>query len=96
MVSRIQVAGLLAHCVPLGSLAKLSFSFCMQRVLAFLQMVDAPSTHPLPLSVLQPQAERAAQPHTMPPHTTTNIKRRLTPKSLLTTTNNLPAKLNIE
>jgi hypothetical protein len=27
--------------VLLGPLAKLSFSFCMQSVLAFLQMVDA-------------------------------------------------------
>jgi hypothetical protein len=42
MVSSIQVAQLLAHCVLIGSLAKLSFSFvCMQSVLAFLQMVDA-------------------------------------------------------
>jgi hypothetical protein len=40
MVSSIQVAGLLAHCLLLGSLAKLSFSFCMWSVLAFLQMVD--------------------------------------------------------
>ncbi len=41
MVSSIQVARLLAHCVLLGSLAKLSFSFCMWNVLEFLQMVDA-------------------------------------------------------
>jgi hypothetical protein len=41
MVSSIQVAHLLAHCVLLSSLAKLSFSFRMQSVLAFLQMVDA-------------------------------------------------------
>jgi hypothetical protein len=41
MVSSIQVARLLAHCVLLGSLAKLSFSFCMRSVLAFRQMIDA-------------------------------------------------------
>jgi hypothetical protein len=41
MVSNIQVAHLLAYCVIIGSLAKLSFSFCMWNVLAFLQMVDA-------------------------------------------------------
>ncbi len=41
MVSSIQVARLLAHCVLIGSLAELLFSFCMQSVLAFLQMVDA-------------------------------------------------------
>jgi hypothetical protein len=41
MVSSIQVAHLLAQCVFLGSLATLSFSFCMQSMLAFLQMVDA-------------------------------------------------------
>jgi hypothetical protein len=41
MVSSIQVACLLAHCVPIGSLAELLFSFRMQSVLAFLQMVDA-------------------------------------------------------
>jgi hypothetical protein len=41
MVPSIQVAHLLAHCVLLGSLAKLSFSFCTLSVLAFLQMVDA-------------------------------------------------------
>jgi hypothetical protein len=41
MVSSIQVTRLLVHCVLLGSLAKLSLSFCMQSVLAFLQMVDA-------------------------------------------------------
>ena len=40
MVSSIQVAHLLAHCVLIGSLAELSFSFCMQSVLAFLHMVD--------------------------------------------------------
>jgi hypothetical protein len=40
-VSRIQVARLLAHCVLIGSLVELLFSFCMQSVLAFLQMVDA-------------------------------------------------------
>ncbi len=40
MVSSIQVAGLLAHCVLLGSLAKLLFIFLMRSVLAFLQMVD--------------------------------------------------------
>jgi hypothetical protein len=40
MVSSIQVAHLLAHCVLIGSLAELLFSFCMQSVLAFLQMVD--------------------------------------------------------
>jgi hypothetical protein len=41
MVSSIQVARLLAHCVLFGSLADLLCSFCMQSVLAFLQMVDA-------------------------------------------------------
>jgi hypothetical protein len=41
MVPRIQVAHLLAHCVLIGSLAELLFSFCMRSVLAFLQMVDA-------------------------------------------------------
>jgi hypothetical protein len=37
----IRVARLLAHCVLVGSLAELLFSFCMRSVLAFLQMVDA-------------------------------------------------------
>ncbi len=41
MVPSIRVAHLLAHCVLIGSLAELLFSFCMQNVLAFLQMVDA-------------------------------------------------------
>jgi hypothetical protein len=41
MVPSIQVAGLLAYCVLIGSLAELLFSFCMQNVLALLQMVDA-------------------------------------------------------
>jgi hypothetical protein len=41
MVSSIRVACLLAHCVLIGSLAKLLFSFCMQSVLGFFQMVDA-------------------------------------------------------
>jgi hypothetical protein len=41
MVPSIQVARLLAHCVLIGSLAELLFSFCMQSVLAFMQMVDA-------------------------------------------------------
>ncbi len=41
MVSSIQVACLLAHCVLIGSLAELLFSLCMQSVLAFLQMVNA-------------------------------------------------------
>ncbi len=41
MVPSIQVTRLLAHCVLIGSLAELLFSFCMQSVLAFLQMVDA-------------------------------------------------------
>jgi hypothetical protein len=41
MVSSIRVARLLAHCVPIGSLAELLFSFCMRSVQAFLQMVDA-------------------------------------------------------
>jgi hypothetical protein len=40
MVSSIQVAHLLAHCVLIGFLAELLFSFCMQSMLAFLQMVD--------------------------------------------------------
>jgi hypothetical protein len=37
----IQVARLLAHCVHVGSLAELLFSFCMWSMLKFLQMVDA-------------------------------------------------------
>jgi hypothetical protein len=41
MVSSIQVAHLLAHCVLIGSLSELLFGFCMWSVLAFLQMVDA-------------------------------------------------------
>jgi hypothetical protein len=41
MVSSIQVAHLLVHCVLIGSLAELLFSFRMRSVLAFLQMVDA-------------------------------------------------------
>jgi hypothetical protein len=41
MVPSIQVAHLLVHCVLIGSLAELLFSFCMQSVLAFLQMIDA-------------------------------------------------------
>jgi hypothetical protein len=41
MVSSIQVARLLAHCVLIASLAELLFSFHMRSVLAFLQMVDA-------------------------------------------------------
>ena len=41
MVPSIQVAHLLVHCVFIGSLAELLFSFCMWSVLAFLQMVDA-------------------------------------------------------
>ncbi len=41
MVSSIRVADLIALCVLLGSLAKLSFSFCMRSVLMVLQMVDA-------------------------------------------------------
>ncbi len=41
MVPSIQAACLLAHCVLIGSLAELLFSFCMRSVLAFLQMVDA-------------------------------------------------------
>ncbi len=41
LVSSIQVANLLVHCVLIGSLAKPSFSFRMRSVLAFLQMVDA-------------------------------------------------------
>ena len=40
MVPSIQVACLLARCVPIDSLAELSFSFCMRSMLAFLQMVD--------------------------------------------------------
>ncbi len=40
MVSSIQVAGLLVHCVLIRSLAELLFSFRMRSVLAFLQMVD--------------------------------------------------------
>ncbi len=41
MVPSIQVACLLVHCVLIGSLAELLFSFRMWSVLAFLQMVDA-------------------------------------------------------
>ncbi len=41
MVSSIQVARLVAHCVLIDSLAELLFSFCMWSVLTFLQMVDA-------------------------------------------------------
>jgi hypothetical protein len=41
MVSSIGVAHLLVHCVLIGSLAELLFSFRMWSVLAFLQMVDA-------------------------------------------------------
>ncbi len=43
MVSSIQVARLLVHCVLIGSLAELYsvFSYRMRSVLAFLQMVDA-------------------------------------------------------
>ena len=41
MVPSIRVAHLLVHCVLIGSLAELLFSFCMWSVLAFLQMVDA-------------------------------------------------------
>jgi hypothetical protein len=35
MVPSIRVAHLLAHCVLIGSLAELLFSFCMRSVLAF-------------------------------------------------------------
>ncbi len=41
MVPSIQVARLFAHCVLIGSLAELLFSFRMRSVLEFLQMVDA-------------------------------------------------------
>ncbi len=41
MVPSIQAACLFAHCVLIGSLAELLFSFRMRNVLAFLQMVDA-------------------------------------------------------
>ncbi len=41
MVPSIRVACLLEYCVLIGSLAELLFSFRMQSVLAFLQMVDA-------------------------------------------------------
>jgi hypothetical protein len=41
MALSIQVAHLLVHCVLVGSLAELIFSFCMRSMLAFLQMVDA-------------------------------------------------------
>jgi hypothetical protein len=40
MVPSIQVARLLAYYVLISSLSKLLFSFCMQSVLTFLQMVD--------------------------------------------------------
>jgi hypothetical protein len=41
MALSIRVARLLAHCMLVGSLAELLFSFCMQSMLAFLQMVEA-------------------------------------------------------
>jgi hypothetical protein len=41
IVPSIQVASLLVHCVLIGSLAELLFSFHMWSVLAFFQMVDA-------------------------------------------------------
>jgi hypothetical protein len=41
MALSIQVAHLLVHCVLVGSLAELLFSFCIWSMLAFLQMVDA-------------------------------------------------------
>jgi hypothetical protein len=41
MVPSIQVAHLLVYCVLIGSLAELSFSFCMRNGLKILQMVDA-------------------------------------------------------
>jgi hypothetical protein len=41
MALSIRVAPLLAHCVLVGSLAELLFSFCIQSMLALLQMVDA-------------------------------------------------------
>jgi hypothetical protein len=41
MVSSIRVAHLSAHCVLIGSLVELLFSFRTLSVLAFLQMVDA-------------------------------------------------------
>ncbi len=40
MVSSIQVAHLLVHCVLIGSLAELLISFCAESA-GFLQMVDA-------------------------------------------------------
>ncbi len=41
MVSSIQIARLVVHCVLISSLAELLFSFSMWSVPAFLQMVDA-------------------------------------------------------
>jgi hypothetical protein len=41
MALSIQVARLLVHCVLVGSLAELLFSFFMRSMLAFLQIVDA-------------------------------------------------------
>jgi hypothetical protein len=41
MVSSIQVARLLAHCLLIGSLAELLFSFYMRSVLEFMQTGDA-------------------------------------------------------
>jgi hypothetical protein len=41
MVPSIRVARLPEYCMLIDSLAELLFSFCMQNVLAFLQMVDA-------------------------------------------------------
>ncbi len=40
-MSSIRVAHFLAHCVLIGSLAELLFSFHMRSVLKFLQKVDA-------------------------------------------------------
>jgi hypothetical protein len=41
MALSIQVAHLLVHCLLVGSLAELLFSYCMRSMLEFLQMVDA-------------------------------------------------------
>jgi hypothetical protein len=52
MVSSIQVAHLLVHCVLIYSIAELLFSFRMRSVLTFLQMVDAIISKVMPSMVI--------------------------------------------
>jgi hypothetical protein len=53
MMPSIRVALLLAHCVLIGSLAELLFSFPMRSVLAFfLRMVDAITGNVIPSMVV--------------------------------------------